>query len=140
MFLKQNPRALLQGRYIKVLLSKFFYLLCDVWSGIMFWILFFTAGYWFITYKLQANAYILLPSVDDWTTTYLVFDAIFGLILALRFIAIVMAIVEQASVDIFLIDWEQPPEVALQKVGKGLPKDNIVVWRSIFVANELGEL
>jgi meckelin len=28
------------------------YLLFDVWSGIMFWIVFFTSGYWFVTYKL----------------------------------------------------------------------------------------
>ena len=68
--------------------------MADVWSGIMFWIIFFTSGYWFITYKLQANAYVLLPSVDDWSNTYKVFDTIFGLVLALRFVAIIMSIIE----------------------------------------------
>jgi hypothetical protein len=51
-FLKQNPRALLKEKFSKVLGLRILYLIFDVWSGIMFWILFFTAGYWFITYKL----------------------------------------------------------------------------------------
>ena len=60
----------------------------------MFWIVFFTSAYWFITYKLQANAYVLLPSVDDWEESYRVFDIVFGFILAMRFIAVVMKIIE----------------------------------------------
>jgi len=76
----------------------------------MFWILFFTTAYWFIVYKLQANAYKLLPSVDDWSTSYRIFDIIFGLILGLRFIAILMRIIEQSTVDIFFIDWEKPDD------------------------------
>lgn len=67
------------------------------------------------------------------------FDAVFGLVLAFRFLAIVMAIFEQTSVDIFLIDWEQQPDPTLQKPAV-LQKDNVVVWRSVFVANELNEL
>lgn len=51
-WMKQNPRVLLQGKYGGHLAFRFFYLLFDVWSGIMFWIIFFTAGYWFVTYKL----------------------------------------------------------------------------------------
>jgi len=34
-----------------------------------------------------------------------------------------------------LIDWEQQPE---NKKGSG--KDNIIVWRTLFVANELNEM
>ena len=140
-FLKQNPRALLKEKFSKVLGLRVLYLIFDVWSGIMFWILFFTAGYWFITYKLQANAYVLLPSIDEWSTTYRVFDAIFGIILAFRLCAILMKIVEQSSCDIFLIDWEQSPDPLLQKPSpQGVQKDNVVVWRSIFVANEFNEL
>ena len=60
----------------------------------MFWIVFFTSGYWFVTYKLQGNAYLLLPSVDNWGLTYRVFDAIFGIVLALRFLSIVSVILE----------------------------------------------
>ena len=105
-FLKQNPRSLLKDRFAKTLTFKLLYLLFDVWSGIMFWILFFTTAYWFITYKLQSNAYVLLPSLDDWSTSYMVFDVIFGIVLLFRFLALLFAIIEQSNVDIFLIDWE----------------------------------
>ena len=91
-WLKQNPRALLPGKFGSHLAFRVFYLLFDVWSGIMFWIIFFTAGYWFVFYKLQENAYLLLPSVDEWDYSYQIFDAIFGIVLAFRFLAIMMAI------------------------------------------------
>lgn len=51
-FMKTNPRELLQEKFSGVLAFRFFYLLFDVWAEIMFWILFFTAGYWFVTFKL----------------------------------------------------------------------------------------
>jgi len=108
-FLRQNPRELLKDKFCKVLTLRFIYLILDVWAGIMFWIIFFTSAYWFVTYKLQGSAYLLLPSIDNWGTTYRVFDAIFGIVLAFRFFAIIFAIFEQASVDIFLIDWEAQP-------------------------------
>jgi meckelin len=138
-FVKQNPRSLLKEKFSGVLLQRIIYLFFDVWSGIMFWVIFFTAAYWFLTFKLSSAAFVLLPSIDDWGTAYLVFDTVFGLVLAFRFLAIVMAIFEQSSVDIFLIDWEQQPAPHLVKPSP-YPKDNIVVWRSVFVANELNEL
>lgn len=93
-FLRQNPRDLLQDKYFKVVFTRLLYLLFDTWSEIMFWIVFFTSGYWFVVYKLQGNAYLLLPSVDNWGSTYQVFDAIFGIVLAFRLLAIVWRIVE----------------------------------------------
>ena len=107
---------MLKERFAKVVFWKLAYLTLDVWSGIMFWITFFTSAYWFVTYKLQANAFVLLPSIDnDWATTYRIFDTIFGLVLAFRFLSIILCIVEQCSVDIFLIDWEPAPDPMLQK-------------------------
>lgn len=78
----------------------------DNWSEIMFWIVFFISGYWFIVFKLQRQAYVLLPSVDDWNTFYLIFDIIFAIILAFRLLAILLKIAEQSRMDVFLIDWE----------------------------------
>lgn len=65
-FVKQNPRVMLGPKFGKVVGAKLLYTLMDTWSEIMFWITFFTSMYWFITFKMQANAYVLLPSVDDW--------------------------------------------------------------------------
>ena len=73
--------------------------------------------------------------MDDWDFSYQIFDAIFGIVLAFRLLAIMMTIWEQTSIDIFLIDWEQQP---INKRQEG--KDNIIVWRTLFVANEFNEL
>ena len=106
----------------------------------MFWILFFISGYWFIVYKLQAEAYVLLPSVDDWDSSYMIFDIVFGIILAFRLLSIVFKIVEQSKIDIFLIDWE--PTYSSNDPTKQTKSntDTAKVWRSIFVANEFNEL
>jgi hypothetical protein len=37
---------------------------------------------------------LLLPSTDSWSGVYQIFDAIFGIVLAFRFVAILMAIFE----------------------------------------------
>jgi meckelin len=126
-------------------MSKLVFLIMDVWSGIMFWIIFFIAGYWFVTYKLQGNAYLLLPSVDNWGTTYLIFDIIFGLVIGLRFLSILYLVIEQSNVDIFLIDWERQPKLESIKSRtingeEELKKDNIIIWRSLFLANEWNEI
>ena len=39
----------------------------------------------------------------------------------------------------FLVDWEPAPDAAIVKPQQ-LTKDNICVWRSVFVANEFNEL
>jgi hypothetical protein len=91
-FVKQNPRELLKERFTSTFFKKLPHVFLDAWSGIMFWILLFTTAYWFITFKLQANAFVLLPSLDDWATSYQVFDAIFGLVLAFRFLSMLMTI------------------------------------------------
>lgn len=109
-FLQQNPRQLLQEKFTFVLLQRLAYLFFDVWAGIMFWLLFFTTAYWFVTFKMASSAFILLPPVDEWPQSYVVFDTIFGLILAFRFVAIVMAIFEQSNIDVFLVDWEPQPQ------------------------------
>ena len=142
-WLKQNPPSILKTKFPSVLALKLIYLVCDVWSEIMFWLVFFTTAYWFVTYKLQANAFILLPSIDDWSTSYKIFDIIFGLILGFRVIAILIKIVEQSYVDIFLIDWERTgdPLLANRKPTEQDPTVNqAIVWRSIFVANEFNEM
>jgi hypothetical protein len=51
-FIKQNPPSILPGKFGKVLTWKIIYLLFDVWSEIMFWIVFFISAYWFIAFKL----------------------------------------------------------------------------------------
>jgi hypothetical protein len=82
----------------------------DMWSEIMFWILFFTSLYWFVAYKISSNVAVVMPSYDEWNNNYIVFYIVFGLVLLLRVIVTILKIIEQSNVDIFLIDWETPKD------------------------------
>lgn len=131
-FFQNNPPLLLtQSRFIKLFIYKFFFNLFDLWSEVMFWILFFSSMYWFIAYKLSTMATVLLPSFDDWSTSYKVFYLIFALVLIFRLLVIVMKIIEQSNLDLFFIDWENPkPDFNFK----------IPAWRGLFLANEFNEL
>lgn len=102
----------------------------------MFWFLFFTTMYWFVVYKLQTNAFVLMPSVDDWEHSYRIFYFIFGFILGCKLVVMVMKIIEQGRIDIFFIDWER----LKMHQSSGNHGNGVTVWRSVFVANEFNEL
>lgn len=102
----------------------------------MFWILFFTSMYWFIAFKLQANAYILLPSVDDWNQSYQIFYIVYGIVISFRFLCVVYKIIEQSTIDIFFIDWEKPNV----QIKDSVKTEQVTAWRAIFLANEYNEL
>ena len=103
---------MLKEKFARLFLYKLVFHIMDVWAEIMFWIIFLISTYWFFVYKLQANAYILLPSVDDWEQSYKIFYIIFGLVLGFRFVVIILRIIEQSMIDVFLIDWEKPKIMA----------------------------
>lgn len=60
-YAKHNPPRLFKNK-VGHLVGKIVYNLAHYWSTIMFWVSFFCCMYWFIMYKMQDNAYILLPS------------------------------------------------------------------------------
>jgi len=60
----------------------------------MFWLAFFYNGYWFIIYKLQNNAFLLLPSTQETNSVYDQFLIYFYIILAFKTAAVLLMIVE----------------------------------------------
>lgn len=64
-FVKENPPALLEKRFGSKFLYALIYYFVNAESVIMFWVTFFVNMYWFCMYKLQDNAYILLPTLDS---------------------------------------------------------------------------
>ena len=81
--------------------------ICDVWSNLMFAVYFFICMYWFIMYKMQSNAYILMPQRNVENSTYDIFFIFLVIILAAKNLAILMTIIDQTSADIFIMDWEK---------------------------------
>lgn len=105
------------------------------WSTMMFWVSFFVNGYWFIMYKMQDNALLLMPSTEEINSLYAMFFVVFLVILVFKTLAVLYKIIEQANADVILMDWEKPRRVALED-----SEETVVAWRSSFIANELNEI
>lgn len=58
---KLNPPRFMARKFGVAFARKLIYYLCDVWSNIMFTIYLILTMYWFINYKIQANAHLLMP-------------------------------------------------------------------------------
>ncbi len=66
----------------------------DEWSTIMFWLLFFVNGYWFIMYKMSDNAYLLLPSTEAKESGYHAFTVVFLITMSFKTAAVLYRIFE----------------------------------------------
>jgi hypothetical protein len=86
-------------------------------------------------YKMQSNAYLLLPSINTYSQAYGAFKVVFFITLASKSLAMLMRVIEQSRSDIFLMDWEVP-----RKVSNEDTEESVVAWRFTFMANELDEL
>jgi hypothetical protein len=105
----------------------------------MFWVSFFTTMYWFIFYKMQKNAKLLLPSTVMLNYAYNFFNAFALVILILQTLACITKVLIQVNADIFVMDWEKPKNQYFAD-GRAKGYQGTVCWRSLFVANELNEL
>lgn len=93
-WVKMNPPRLYASKFGLSFTLKAFFYLCDVWSNIMFMVYFFITMYWFIMYKLQANAYILMPQRNIENSTYDIFFTYLVVIVATKTLAVILAIID----------------------------------------------
>ena len=104
-------------RFVRAFLWKLVFYVSDVGSNIMFTVYFFITMYWFIYYKMQENAHILMPQRNIDNSTYDFFFRFLVVILVAKTVAILMSIIDQsASTDIFVIDWERYEQMKLVEV------------------------
>lgn len=130
-FSKRNPRAAMEDNAMKIYFLKVLLNLMDTWSEYMFYLLFFFTSSIFIAYKMQMNAYLLLPELGPTTEGfYSGFHIVMILTLIFKLLTVVGKIIEQSSIDIFIIDFENP----------NIETKQINGWRYLFVANEFNEL
>lgn len=134
-FVQHNPPSVLGQSFKTQFLLKSFYFLCDEWGTIMFWVSFFVNGYWFIMYKMQSNAYLLLPSTQGTQNLYATFHIIFLVTLSTKTFAVLFKVCDQGTADIILIDWERPHKLSVED-----HEESIVAWRTNFIANEVNEV
>lgn len=60
-WIKMNPPRYVARHWGVSFGMKLLLVICDVWSNIMFTVYFAVTSYWFIMYKMQSNAYLLMP-------------------------------------------------------------------------------
>lgn len=115
---QMNPPRFLGSKFGMALAWKLVLILCDVWSNIMFMVYFLISMYWFIMYKMQANAYILMPQRNVENSTYDVFFIFLVTIISTKTLAVFLTIVEQTSADIFIMDWEKYDKSKMVEIKK----------------------
>lgn len=114
-----------------VYIYKVLFNLIDTWSEYVFWLLFFSCSSIFIAYKMQTNAYLLLPELGEATEPYYnAFKTLLTLTLVLRLATVLLAIIQQTLIDVYFVDFEERHRETGQVNG----------WRYLFVANEFAEL
>lgn len=107
-----------------------------VLGDFLFYIVFLNCAYWFIFYKFQQKAYILIPNESLNSDQYSVFKIFVVLMFLFKIFSILMLIRKQVNADIFFIDFEKPK---LQQTPEEKER-GVSVWRTLFVANEFNEL
>lgn len=93
-WIKHNPTLILGAKFAQRLVLQICFFIIDEWSTMMFWLSFFINGYWFIMYKMQDNAYLLLPSTEEKDSFYSTFIVLFIITMSFKTAAVLYRICE----------------------------------------------
>mmetsp|Transcript_27775 Transcript_27775/g.37097 ORF Transcript_27775/g.37097 Transcript_27775/m.37097 type:complete len:232 (-) Transcript_27775:1292-1987(-) len=115
-WVKLNPPRFMARHFGMAFARKLLFFLCDVWSNIMFMVYFVLTMYWFIMYKMQANAHLLMPQRNKDNSTYDLFFGFLITIIVTKLVAVFLTVIEQTSADIFVMDWERYEQMKLVEV------------------------
>ena len=79
----------------------------------MFLIYWVVTMYWFIMYKMQERAYLLMPQrgIDD--SAYEKFFVALVVIIVTKTLAVLMTVFDQTQADVFVMDWERFEQMKL---------------------------
>lgn len=109
-----------------------------MFSKLTFYLIFFITMFYFMWYKMSDNVSLLLPSVfsePGETNVYSVLEGMLLTLLVFKTLYILFAVVQQATCDVVLIDWEKP-----RRSHNAAEEQDVVAWRQIFISNEFNEL
>lgn len=104
---KLNPSQFMARHFVGALIHRLIYYVCDVWSNVMFMVYFVLTMYWFIMYKMQANAHLLMPQRNIEGSTYDTFFYFLVTIIFTKLLAVILSVIDHTSIDIFVMDWER---------------------------------
>ena len=119
---------------------------CGNLAGVFWLVMFFTCLYWTIFFKRQDVVHLfLLTQYQETVIKQYLIAACF-----LKLVQVVYVVYVQITIDMFIIDWEQPrarnsiphPQLNMSLDDEGKPRveQPISIWRTYFIANEWNEL
>lgn len=119
---------------------------CGNLANVFFLVMFFSCLYWTIFFKRQDVVYLfLLTDSQEWLIKQYLIAACF-----LKLAQIIQILYVQVTLDMFIIDWEQPraknslphPQLSnsLDEEDKSKSEQPISIWRTYFITNEWNEL
>lgn len=123
-WVKMNPPKFRARSFAMAFAWKLVFYVCDIWSNVMFLVYFIITAYWFIMYKLQSNAYILMPQRGIENSTYDLFYLFLVIIIAAKAMAILLTVFDQSSADVFVMDWERYEHMKMVEVENDNPVDD----------------
>jgi hypothetical protein len=75
---KANEAEVIQtSRYLYTMIGQLIFLVLDVWATYVNYFCVVVCGYWFIMYKMQDNAHLLMPSKEESLSLESVFIGVF---------------------------------------------------------------
>ena len=115
-WVKLNPPRFLARHFFMSFVHRLFFYLLDTWSNVMFLIYWVVTMYWFIMYKMQERAYLLMPQrgIDD--SAYDHFFIALVVIIVAKTLAVLMTVLDQTQADVFVMDWERFEQMKLLEV------------------------
>lgn len=125
---------------------NFLVVVCGNLANVFFVVMFFSCFYWAVFFKRQDVVHLFLLTQDQemLVKQYLISAC------CLKLIQIIYIVYVQVTLDIFIIDWEQPraknyiphPQLStgVEEEGKSKGEQPVSIWRTYFIANEWNEL
>ena len=100
LWMRRNQRQVIDGAFLVRAASQ----LARVFADVFFWLLFGTCGWLYCLFKNQDDVFVMMPMEDELGP----FKALLVGCFAAKLLHVLDMIVQQASHDVFFVDWEQP--------------------------------
>jgi len=100
LWMRRNQRQVIDGAFLVRAASQ----LARVFADVFFWLLFGTCGWLYCLFKNQDDVFVMMPMDDELGP----FQTVLVICFAAKLLHVLDMIVQQASHDVFFVDWEQP--------------------------------
>ena len=137
---KLNPSVLSPDNYYLWFLYTTFFKILKYWGLFMFFFSWGISIYWYLFFKVQYRAFILLPEIEQYKPYYKKFNIFWGLGATSFCLYMFYRIGQQTNFDIFFVDWEHDKDILVNNMNDIRSEKYRGAWRGLHVANQFNQL